>query len=141
MLVQTRNPQHYALTAAARHDFEGFAERELAGRERPAYPPHVGLVNVVVSGLNEVEVGRAASEMTEWLRGLVAAHARHDVDVIGPAPAPLGRIKRRWRWHVLFRSEDRKLLDRVARYAAARLPSAVSRQVRLVFDRDPVAVL
>jgi primosomal protein N' (replication factor Y) len=94
-----------------------------------------------VSGLNEAEVGRAASEAAEWLRGLVTARAHKDVEVIGPAPAPLGRIKRRWRWHVLYRAEDRQLLDRITRYAAARLPSTVSRRVRLVFDRDPVAVL
>lgn len=141
VLVQTRTPHHYALTTAARHDYEEFAERELACRTRPPYPPHVGLVNLVLSGLSEVEVARAASEAAEWLRGLVEARAREAVEVIGPAPAPLGRIKRRWRWHVLYRARDRQLLDRITRYAASRMPHPLSRRVRLVFDRDPVAVL
>jgi primosomal protein N' (replication factor Y) len=141
VLVQTRTPDHYALTAAAAHDYEGFAARELAVRETPPYPPHVGLVNVVVSGLKEVETAEAATGVSEWLRGLVAERAAGAVDVIGPAPAPLARIKRRWRWHVFYRSSDRALIDRITRYAAVRAPHVGSRRVRVVFDRDPVSVL
>lgn len=141
VLVQTRTPDHYALRAAARHDFESYAEQELAVRESPPYPPHVGLVNVVVSGLKETTVADAAGDVADWLRGLAQARAQGKLDVIGPAPSPLARIKRRWRWHVLFRSTNRALLDRVAGYAARRVPHAVSRQVRVVFDRDPVSLL
>jgi primosomal protein N' (replication factor Y) len=141
VLVQTRTPNHYALRAAAQHDFESFAQRELEARESPPYPPHVGLVNVMVSGLKETTVADAAGDVARWLCGLAAARAGGEVEVIGPAPAPLARIKRRWRWHVLLRSPNRGLLDRVTRYAARRVPHAVSAQVRVVFDRDPVSVL
>ncbi len=141
VFVQTRTPDHYALKAAAQHDFEGFAEQELVMREEPAYPPHVGLVNLVVSGLKETTVADAASEVAGWLRGLAQARTGGEVEVIGPAPAPLARIKRRWRWHVLYRSPDRGLLDRVTQYAARRVPHATSGHVRVVFDRDPVSVL
>jgi primosomal protein N' (replication factor Y) len=141
VLVQTRTPNHYALTAAAQHDYEGFAACELSARQSPPYPPHVGLVNVVVSALRETDAVRAASDVADWLRGLVATRAEGAVDVIGPAPAPLARIKRRWRWHILYRAVDRTLLDRVTRYAAHRAPHANSHRVRVVFDRDPVSVL
>ncbi len=141
VLVQTHAPKHYALIAAAQHDYEGFAARELDVRRSPPYPPHVGLVNVIVSGLREADTGRAASDVGDWLRGLVAARAAGAVDVIGPAPAPLARIKRRWRWHILYRSGDRTLLSRITQYAAHRAPHRDSRRVRVVFDRDPVSVL
>jgi primosomal protein N' (replication factor Y) len=141
VLVQTRTPKHYALTAAAQHDYEGFVACELSSRRSPPYPPHVGLVNVVVSALREADAVQAASDVGDWLRGLVAARAAGAVDVIGPAPAPLARIKRRWRWHILYRSDDRTLLDRITRYAAHKVPHANSRRVRVVFDRDPVSVL
>jgi primosomal protein N' (replication factor Y) len=61
------------------------------------------------------------------------------VDVVGPAPAPLARIKGRWRWHLLLRSADRRLLGRVMRFAGRRAPSPPT--VRVVFDRDPVSLL
>jgi primosomal protein N' (replication factor Y) len=138
VLVQTRHPDHYALRAAAAHDYEGFAGRELEVRSSPAYPPHVALANVVVSGERETRVGAAAAEVAEWLRGL-AARQQAPVEVIGPAPAPLARIKQRWRWHLLLRSADRRWLGRLVRYGARRAP--VASGVRLVFDRDPVSLL
>jgi primosomal protein N' (replication factor Y) len=141
VLVQTRTPHHYALQAAAQHDYTAFSRRELEVRQSPRYPPHVGLVNVVVSGLDERLVSSAAGDIANWLRGLVAKRANNSVDVLGPAPAPLARIKKRWRWHVFYRCESRSTLDRVTRYAASRAPHVGSNQVRVVFDRDPVSVL
>ena len=140
VLVQTRSLAHEALQAAARHDYEGFAARELELRASPAYPPTVGLVNVVVSGAPEDRVADAAIEVAGWLRGVIAARAP-GVELVGPAPAPLARLKGRWRWHLLLRSPERALLGRLARYAARRAPHGRAGQLRVVVDRDPVALL
>jgi primosomal protein N' (replication factor Y) len=140
VLVQTRSVTHPALQAAARHDYEGFATRELELRRSPAYPPTVGLVNVLVSGTQEVRVAEAAIEVSRWLHGVIAARAP-TVELVGPAPAPLARLKDRWRWHLLLRSPDRALLGRLARYAARRAPVGRAGGMRLVVDRDPVALL
>ena len=139
VVVQTHTPEHYALTAAARHDFEAFAERELGVRISPPYPPHVGLVNGVISGLAEAEVADAAVALGNWLRGLIERRLAGGIDVVGPAPAPLARVKQRWRWHLVLRSPDRSALGRVTRYAFRRAPSPAG--VRVTFDRDPVSLL
>ena len=110
-------------------------------RRSPPYPPHVGLVNVVVSGLAENAVAEAAVEVAEWLRGLIAARTEGEAELIGPAPAPLARIKRRWRWHMLLRAEDRSWLGRLARYAAGQAPHTGRGPVPVVFDRDPLSLL
>jgi primosomal protein N' (replication factor Y) len=141
VLVQTRNPAHYALTAAAAHDFEAFATEELEVRRSPPYPPHAALANVVVSGRSERQVGDAAAAVAEWLRGLVTARGA-PAEVVGPSPAPLARIKQRWRWHLLVRSPSRQWLGRLVRYGARRAPFAGrGGDVRVVFDRDPVSLL
>ena len=96
----------------------------------------------MISGTEEAAVARGAAEVAHWLRGLIATR-QAPVEVLGPAPAPLARIKQRWRWHLVLRSPERKWIGRVARYAARRAPHA-SRPggpVRVVFDRDPVALL
>lgn len=141
VMVQTRTPQHYALQAAAAHDAEGFLARELEVRRRPPYPPHVGLANVVVSGFDEQAVSRAAVELGDWLGGLIASRASEALEVVGPAPAPLARVKRRWRWHLLLRSADRALLGRIIRYSSTRAPHTGRGPIRVIFDRDPVSLL
>ena len=141
VLVQTRRPEHYALTAAADHDYERFAQRELENRREPPYPPHVGLVNVVISGRGESAVSRAAGDIAEWLRGLVRARAEGAIDVIGPAPAPLARIRTQWRWHVAFRAADKTWLGRVVRFALQNAPHVGGKHVRVTFDRDPTSLL
>jgi len=140
VMVQTRAPDHYALQLAAVHDYEAFADRELEERRRPAYPPHVALINVVASGEHEPEVARTADRLAEWFRGLVETRSL-PVDVLGPAPAPLAKLQGRWRWHVLLRSADQGVLGRVLRFAAHRAPGVGRGQVRIAFDRDPVSLL
>ena len=137
VLVQTRVPTHYALAAAAQHDYEGFAEQELAERRSPPYPPYHALINVVVRGTSE---NRVAGQVADWLRALVAQTAPA-ADVVGPAPAPLARIQGRWRWHMILRCEDRRLLGRLLRYASRRAPHTTRGPIRVIFDRDPVSLL
>ena len=137
MIVQTRQPAHHALTRAAAHDAERFLTEELVQRQSPMYPPAIGLVNLVVSGREEVAVGRVAAEVAEWATAL---GVRHDLalTVLGPAPCPLARIQGRWRWHVALKG-DGAVLGRVVRYAAVRL--AGSGEPRITIDRDPVSML
>jgi primosomal protein N' (replication factor Y) len=137
VVVQTRQPAHHALLRAAEHDAERFLGEELALRKAPAYPPAIGLVNLVVSGLDEPSVGRVAAETAEWAAGLAERH-QLDLTVLGPAPCPLVRIKSRWRWHVALKANG-AVLGRVVRYAATRL--AGSGEPRVTIDRDPVSLL
>ena len=140
VLVQTRMPGHYALQAAAGHDFEMFAERELAEREAPPYPPHRGLVNVTVSALKEMDAADGASRLADWFRAL-AEKTNSAVEIVGPAPAPLVRIQDRWRWHFVLRALDRALLGRVLRLAKTHPSVPSMRSVRVSYDRDPVSLL
>ena len=137
VLVQTRSPRHHALVHAAQHDTEGFLRAELGLRRAPPYPPVVALANLVVSGADEGAVGRRAAEVADWCAALVS---RYDLplEVLGPAPCPLARIKERWRWHMLLKGPSRAV-GRVVRYGARRLTRAGD--VRVVIDRDPVSVL
>ncbi|MGE5090645.1 MAG: primosomal protein N' [Bacillota bacterium] len=137
VLVQTRNPTHHALVWAARHDTESFLREELAHRQEPAYPPEVALVNLIVSGKAEPEVGAAAAALADWCNALVHRHELPLV-VLGPAPCPLVRIKDRWRWHVLLKGPSADI-GRIVRYAARRLRRRGD--VSYVIDRDPVSVL
>lgn len=141
VLIQTSMPEHYAVRAAVAHDYEGFAARELEERRRPRYPPHVRLANVVLSSPDQELVVEAAEGAARWLkRKLAAGIAGEQVELVGPAPAPIERLHGRWRWHFLLRTESPRALGLAAHAVVVRhrLPSG---DVRLALDRDPVALL
>ncbi|MEQ8330152.1 MAG: primosomal protein N' [Longimicrobiales bacterium] len=144
VLIQTSLPDHYAIQAALTHDYEGFAKRELAERETPRYPPHVRMVNAVVSSPVQEDAAAAAEGLAAWARRLLAAWGRQgraaDVELVGPAPAPIERLHGRWRWHFLLRGGSPGALGAVTRALAESGP-VPSGDIRLSLDRDPVALL
>jgi primosomal protein N' (replication factor Y) len=139
VLVQTSLPDHYSVQAALRHDFAGFARRELEERRAPAYPPHVRLVNVLLSSPDPEEVAREAERGVAWVRSRPPGPAS-GIELVGPAPAPIERLHGRWRWHFILRSPSARALgDVLLAFRDGFQPRG--RDVRLVIDRDPVALL
>ncbi|HWA41413.1 MAG TPA: primosomal protein N', partial [Gemmatimonadales bacterium] len=138
VLVQTRNPEHHAIRHASRHDLTGFLAEELKLREAPTYPPHVALANLLVTGASETAVSAAALRLADWCHALVE-RTKLQLDILGPAPAALARIKERWRWHVVVRGTSEEV-GRFVRYSAPRVGKG-SREVRVSIDRDPVSLL
>lgn len=139
VLIQTSLPDHYAVQAALSHDFPAFARRELREREGPRYPPHARLVNVLVSSPVGEEAAAEAERSTEWFRAHLA-RSGEDIEAVGPAPAPIEKLHGRWRWHFLLRSPSHGALGRALRaYLADHRHRG--KDVRVVLDRDPVALL
>lgn len=141
VLIQTRRPEHHAVRFALRHDFTGFVQQELSERRAPAYPPFVSLANVIVSGENEKLTAQSCIAAAEWAKRLLERVKLRDVLLVGPAPCPIDKIKDRWRWHFLLKSAKSSTLTRLARYVAEKCPVVKDARVRLVVDRDPVALL
>jgi primosomal protein N' (replication factor Y) (superfamily II helicase) len=140
VLIQTRVPAHHAVRCAVAHDYHGFVREEARGREQPVYPPFNRLANIVFSGTAEGPTARLAIRGAEWIKALLRERASA-VTLIGPAPCPVQRIKTRWRWHVLLKTEQSGELTRVVRYFLERFPVAKTAQLRVTVDRDPVALL
>jgi primosomal protein N' (replication factor Y) (superfamily II helicase) len=136
VFIQTRLPTHHAVRYAVAHDYASFVREELGGRQAPPYPPTLRLANIVVSGTDESATARFAEETTAWLKRLPSA-----VKVIGPAPCPVERIKNRWRWHAVLKAEHPADLTRVGLYFMRRVAIPKAGQLRVTFDRDPVALL
>ncbi len=139
VLIQTAVPDHYAVSSALSHDFEGFARRELSERKAPPYPPLTRLVNVVVSSPASDLAAEGAEEAASWVRRRLR-ELGPDATVVGPAPAPIERLHGRWRWHFFLRGGTPAATTRLLRalLEAAPVPAG---DVRLVVDRDPVALL
>jgi primosomal protein N' (replication factor Y) len=141
VFIQTREPRHHAVRCAVEHDYAQFVRLELEGRNEPAYPPTVRLINVVFSGLREEDTMRLAESAAERVTALVAKRGDVSVTMVGPAKCPIERIKNRWRWHLMLKSNHAQSLTRVGRYLATRLDVPSKGQLRVVVDRDPVSLL
>lgn len=125
VVVQTYNPDHPALRAAASHDVDGFAQRELAQRKRLRLPPFTRLVRLLCASADESAACAQATEIARRLRSIAPADA-----VIGPSACYFTRRAGRARWHVLVRTDDPPAL-----LAQLKPP----RDVQVVVD--PVSVL
>ncbi|MBV9624821.1 MAG: primosomal protein N' [Acidobacteria bacterium] len=107
VILQTYFSEHYAVEYAARHDFVGFYERELRFRSWMHYPPYSSLANLLVRGEKLEEVLSWAGALGRWFDS-----APHEgVRVLGPAAAPIIRLKRDYRYHFILKSESRQKLN------------------------------
>ena len=138
VIVQTLQPDHFSLRHAAKHDFAAFAEEELTHRRELGYPPFSRLALVRVEGEQLAAVERVARQAGEHLR---TGNDRR-LAVLGPAPAPIERLRGRHRWQLLCRAANGTLLRQRVAAARDRLrPQARAAAVRLLVDIDPQSML
>jgi primosomal protein N' (replication factor Y) len=145
VIAQTYDPDHAAIRFAAAHDVRGFYEAELAARQELGYPPFRRLVNVRLDAPTADGARRAAS----WVAARAKARLEGDtslaeqVALVGPAPAPLSRLRGRHRWHLLLKGKTsgpvRRLAAGLAADAAAR--GGLAANVALSLDVDPATLL
>jgi primosomal protein N' (replication factor Y) (superfamily II helicase) len=115
--------------------------QESPARREPPYPPAIRLANVIFSGSSEQATAQLALDAAEWLRTLLSSQAISEITLVGPAPCPVDRIKKRWRWHLLLKSQRASALSKVGRYFLERFAVPSSHALRVAFDRDPVSLL
>jgi primosomal protein N' (replication factor Y) len=140
VVVQTYVPDHAAITCARDHDFPGFFAEEVRAREELSYPPHGHLTAIRLDGEREGEVQSVAEELGRRAQRLTQVPGGSRVMVMGPAEAPLKRLKGRTRWHLWLRSTDRHTLRAFVRHLVSGVECAESR-VRMSVDVDPVSAL
>ncbi len=137
VIVQTLQPDHYALVAAVDHDVEQFVGIEAPSREEAAYPPYgrMGLIRVESKDMALAE--RVAQRVAESAR---AAAGPKGLRVVGPAPAPIERLRERWRFRVMLLAERPAHLVRTM--AAVRTEfEDLPKKVDLILDVDPLDLL
>lgn len=130
VIVQTYQPDHYAIAAAADHDYDAFYLAEMRFRTPHRYPPYRRQAKLVIADPVGARAQNAAEDLARQLRVVAREMALHATDILGPVPPFYGRVDGRYRWQIVIRSEDpRRLL------AAASMPP------NWWIDIDPVSLL
>ncbi len=138
VLVQTYNPDHHAVVTASRHDYQGFYQRELAARERPGFPPFVRLARLVFAAEDDEVCRGQAGEVKATLLGMGVTEKHGPLCLVGPARAPLQKLRSRYRWGILLKSREQSLPDLV-RELLGRV--SLKREVAMSIDMDPTDMM
>jgi len=132
VILQTYFPEHYAVQYAAQHDFAGFYEKELRFRSWMHYPPYSSLANVMVRSEKLDDTLRWAGILGRWFET-----TRHEgVRVLGPAAAPIERLKRDYRYHFILKSASRQKLNALLRAMLAQAEKEKIPRTKVIIDVD-----
>ncbi len=138
VVVQSMLPDHYVIRAAVSGDYEAFAAEELGYRKELDYPPFHRMAHLLFDGRVEASVQRRADDVAESLSGPARSAG---VEMLGPAPMFLSRLKGSYRWHLTLVGLKSNDLHNLAVRALERPGPAGTRTVRLQVDIDPIRTL
>jgi primosomal protein N' (replication factor Y) (superfamily II helicase) len=137
VLVQTYHPDHYAIQFAAQHDYPGFVAKEMQYRRWMHYPPFAVLANVLIQSEKLEEATAWAGTLGRWFQ-----QARLEkVRVLGPAAAPIVRLKRIYRFHFVLKTERRQALGEMLRAMLGYAETQGIPRRNLVVDVDAVHLM
>ena len=134
-VVQTLYPEHYSIQLSCQQDYAAFFDRELAYRRGMRYPPTVALVNVVVRGRSFDEAMRTATDVTNRLKQFTVAGS---FIILGPAPAPLVRLRGEHRVQFFLKGARRVDMRNALKAMLADMPEV---RRKITIDVDPLNVL
>jgi primosomal protein N' (replication factor Y) len=132
VVLQTFFPDHYAVQYAAQHDFVGFYEKELRFRSWMHYPPYSSLANVMVRSPKLDETLRWAGALGRWFE----KKSHEGVRVLGPAAAPIERLKRDYRYHFILKSPSRQKMNAVLKNMLAQATLEKIPRTNVIVDVD-----
>jgi primosomal protein N' (replication factor Y) len=132
VVLQTYFQEHYAVQFAARHDFAGFYEKELQFRAWMHYPPYSAIANVLIRSEKLDEALKWSGELGRWFE-----KTRHEgIRVLGPAAAPITRLKRDYRYHFILKSPSREKMNALLRAMLAEAAARKIPRTQVIVDVD-----
>ena len=136
VLIQTMNPEHYAIRFAAEQDYAKFYEKEIQFRRTMRYPPFSALANILVRSEQQERALEWSAEL-----GRLLDPAPEGIKALGPAEAAVSKIKREFRYQILLKATDRKLLNQTLQVIRNHALKQKWGSTALVIDVDPVTLL
>ncbi|KQC05984.1 MAG: primosomal protein N', partial [Smithella sp. SDB] len=133
VIIQTFNPQHYALKHAQDHDYKAFYEEEIESRKALRYPPFSRIINLRLSSIKQDFLIEEANRLGKLAKKLNAQRG-NAAEIIGPAESPLTKIRGRFRYQMLVKGKDINALHQIAREIISKNKKS---QVKITADVDP----
>lgn len=139
VIVQTYSPDHYSIQAARNHDFNLFFHEEIGYRKEIFQPPFSQLINIVLQEEAEERVIEEAHRLAYLFSQRIGPDDR--VEVLGPAPAPLAKVRGKYRWQMILKSREGALLRQICREVMGKYYTEQKSSVSVTVDVDPLGML
>ena len=138
VVIQTYAPSHYAILAASKHDYEKFYAEEIKSRKELLLPPFTHIIRLTSRSRNEKRAEDAAKSLKDFLSKNVSISKQKDIEIVGPTPSPMVRIRGFFRWNVLLKGKNRSTMCEALKKAlhSHRRPAGVF----LAVDVDPISI-
>jgi len=141
--IQTYEPEHYVFDFVRGHDYEAFYRKEIELRKELSYPPFTKLIRVILSFRNKDDAVSRIKSISNRIKKMNPSPAgkgkRTGIEVLGPAPAPVEKIRSLWRWHLILKGKDAKQIRQMA--VSIFDPLKNLKDVKIDIDVDPVNLL
>jgi len=140
VIVQTFDPGHYAIQPVLDHDYERFYAEELGYRKALGYPPFGQLIRALITGPDENETRSASLELARLVSAIAVDGSEPELEVLGPAPAPLTRLRGRYRYQLLVKGQPGPLL-RGATETLVKATAGLASPLQASVDVNPMSML
>ncbi|ACL69744.1 primosomal protein N' [Halothermothrix orenii] len=137
VIIQTYNPDHYSIKSSSHHNFREFYRHEIRLRHALNYPPFSLLVNIIISGLKEKIVVKKAQKLYNFLM----QYNQQINEMLGPAPAPVYRLRKKYRWQIILKFKSYKKRNHVLSELQKSFLPDQGRNVNIIIDVDPVKMI
>ena len=142
VIIQTYNTSHYSIKFAKEHDYKGFYTHEERIRRLLRFPPVMRIANILCSHAKEAKVREITRVMTDILRKACYKPEYSQIQILGPAAAPLEKLRDKFRWHLIVKSNSMKTLASIVRYGLSEFNKARPGQSgALTVDIDPISLM
>jgi len=132
VIIQTFNPDHYVIKYVQDHDYLSFYENEVSYRSFLKYPPFSRLMSIQITSVDKERGWQGAKRLGHYLR---APNLPGTIEILGPAPAPLSRLRGHYRWQIIVKGKDPRTIHALGQIVKGlRVPAAL----KLRCDIDPV---
>ncbi len=139
VIIQTYSPEHYSIKAAKTHDFDLFFHEEIGYRKEILQPPFSHLINIVIQDEKEERVIEEAHLLANLFQSRI--YDEIPIEILGPAPAPLSKVRGKHRWQMILKSKDGELLRQISRELMTKYYSEQKSTVIVTVDVDPLGML
>lgn len=136
--IQTYEPQHYVFQYVRNHDYKGFYEKEIELRKELSYPPFSKLIRIILGFKNKDSAIKIIKDISNRCSQFTV-HSSQGIEILGPAPAPLEKIRNLWRWHLILKGRDSEALRQKALEIIEMLRDI--KYVKTQVDVDPIDLM
>ncbi|MEN8263875.1 MAG: primosomal protein N' [Nitrospirota bacterium] len=133
--IQTYETEHYVFDYVINHDYNSFYEKEIVLRKELSYPPFGKLVRIILS----FRTKEAANKTVKGISARVSRIKPRGIEILGPAPAPIEKIRNLWRWHLIIKGKNAKALRQTASLIIEKIKDM--KEIRIDIDVDPINLL